>query len=155
MKHEAKAVAGSSDNASATAPDTAVGEQGGAPDRAEGSGQAEGAQEKEAEDEKTAMEKAMERAVAEQEALQAAAEDKKALGLSVQRVAELEVRNEPKEVIERIVVVWWCPHVLTIPPPTRLNSHLNCPHLAESVPVSETLSCVRGIPGKAFRRCRS
>lgn len=88
MQHEAKTLAGSDGNASGETPEAGDGEQAASPDGTEGN---------EAEGEKREMEKAMADAVAEQEALQAAAEDKRALGLSVQRVAELEVRNEEKE----------------------------------------------------------
>ena len=93
MKHEVKALASNT----GAAPDAADGEQGAAPDGAESLGQAEGAHDNEAEDEKRAMEKAMQDAMVEQEARQAAAEDKRALGLSMQRVAELEVRNTERE----------------------------------------------------------
>ena len=84
LRHEAKALAGSSVNAAGGAPEAGDGEQAAAPDGAEGD---------KADNEKREMEKAMADAVAEQEALQAAAEDKKALGASMQRVAELEVRS--------------------------------------------------------------
>eukprot|EP00903_Cladosiphon_okamuranus_P011418 g10760.t1 len=93
VKHEAKALGGGSGDAVGTAPDAAGGERGAASDGAGGSAQTGGSQDTEAEEEKRAMEKAMEDAVVEQEALQAAAGEKKALGLSMQRVAELEVQT--------------------------------------------------------------
>lgn len=49
--------------------------------------------ENEAEKDAREMEKVMEDAVAEQHALAVAEEDKKALGISIRRVAELEVRT--------------------------------------------------------------
>ncbi len=58
-------------------------------------------EENEAEKDAREIEKAMEDAVAEQHALAAAEEDKKALGVSIRRVAELEVRTGREGTVPR------------------------------------------------------
>lgn len=91
LHHDAKALASSR----AKAPDGAVSEtprvepEAGEPEAVRTVDEQEAA---EAEEEKKAMEKAMEDAVAEQKTREEAEQDKKALGVSIQRVSELEVR---------------------------------------------------------------
>ncbi|CAM9378673.1 unnamed protein product [Ectocarpus sp. 12 AP-2014] len=91
LHHDAKALASSR----AKAPDGAVSEtprvepEAGEPEAVQTADEQEAA---DAEEEKKAMEKEMEDAVAEQKKREEAEQDKKALGVSIQRVAELEVQ---------------------------------------------------------------